>query len=328
MPYKESPHFETPCRTKKLWRFMHIDKFMSMLIKQSLYFPKITVFGDHYEGELSDKSRKAVYETSLLDEKNTPVKQDDEFREYKCRIEELREGPDKTQELSLLHTFDTLLTEFSKHLMFCNSWFQNDNESHTMWAEYGDKSPTSIAIQTTVGDLINCFESSEVDIHIGAVEYIDYDTEHIKGYEYFTRKDLTNPYNVLELFYAPIMHKRKLFADEHEVRAVISFESICNNFLDRIYTSEIPFYSDRLFEDVFSVLSRGKSGLMTAIPQAGFNIDIYLDLLINAVVLSPYSKDYFDEPLRKLMDDNKLSGGLVRISRITEVLEKVAIIEE
>ena len=84
MPYKESPHFETPCRTKKLWRFMHIDKFMSMLIKQSLHFPNITLFQekDRHEGELSDESRKAVYETSLLDEKNTPIKQDKAFRDY------------------------------------------------------------------------------------------------------------------------------------------------------------------------------------------------------------------------------------------------------
>ena len=203
----------------------------------------------------------------------------------------------------------------------------NDNESHTMWAEYGDKSPTSIAIRTTVGDLIDSFESTEYDIHIGRVKYKDYDTEHIEGYEDFAKKDLTNPSNVLELFYAPIVHKRNIYADEHEVRAVISFESICENFLDRIYTSDIPFYSDRLFEDVFSVLSIGKKGLMAGIPQEGLNIDIYLDLLINAIVMSPYSNGYFDEPLRKLLDDNKLNGGLVRISRITEVLEKISLIK-
>ena len=31
MPYQESPYFETPARTKPLWQYMHIDKFMSMI---------------------------------------------------------------------------------------------------------------------------------------------------------------------------------------------------------------------------------------------------------------------------------------------------------
>ena len=236
---------------------MHIDKFMSMLKTQLLYFPKITVFNDKYEGELSDKSRTEVYKTNLLNDKNTPIEQDDVFRRRKKGMEEYPDGLDKKQMLSLIHSFDTLLTKFSKHLMFCNCWFLSDNESHSMWAEYGDKSPTSIAIQTTVGDLINSFELTEFDIHIGTVKYKDYENEHIEGYEDFTSIDLNKPESVLQLFYAPIMHKRNVYADEHEVRAVISFDSICNKYLDRIYTSDIPFYNDKLFEyDFFIVQCR------------------------------------------------------------------------
>ena len=58
-----------------------------------------------------------------------------------------------------------------------------------------------------------------------------------------------------------------------------------------------------------------------------FEIETYLDILIKTVVMSPYMNGYFDEPLRKLMDDNKLNGGLVRISRIKEVLEKISLIK-
>ncbi len=118
---------------------MHIDKFMSMVNKQLLYFPKITVFKDIYEGALSDKSLKAVYETNLLNEKNTPIKQDERFQTNKKIVEKYSEGLEKKEMLSLVHSFDTLLTHFSKHLMFCNCWFLNDYESHSMWAEYGDK---------------------------------------------------------------------------------------------------------------------------------------------------------------------------------------------
>ena len=239
---------------------MHIDKFMSMLKTQLLYFPKITVFNDKYEGELSDKSRTEVYKTNLLNDKNTPIEQDDVFPKKKKRYGRVsRWDRQRNRVLSLFHSFDALLTRFSKHLMFCHCWFLNDTESHSMWAEYGDKSPTSIAIQTTVGDLINSFELTEFDIHIGTVKYKNYENEHIEGYEDFTSIDLNKPENVLQLFYAPITHKRNVYADEHEVRAVISFDSICNKYLDRIYTSDIPFYTDNLFEYDFSLLNTRKN---------------------------------------------------------------------
>lgn len=326
MPYQESLYFDTPSHTKTLWRYMHIDKFMSMLKTQLLYFPKITVFNDKYEGELSDKSRTEVYKTNLLNDKNTPIEQDDVFRRTKKDMEEY-DGLDKKQMLSLFHSFDTLLTKFSKHLMFCNCWFLSDNESHSMWAEYGDKSPTSIAIQTTVGDLINSFELTEFDIHIGTVKYKDYENEHIESYEDFTSIDLNKPEKVLQLFYAPIMHKRNVYADEHEVRAVISFDSICNKYLDRIYTSDIPFHNDKLFEYDFSLFNARKTNIFKDIPKEGLNINVNLGTLIKTVAMSPYANGYFDEPLRKLMDDNNLNGGMVRISQIAEVLEKVSFIE-
>ena len=247
-------------------------------------------------------------------------------------MEEHPEGIGKKQLLSLNHSFDTLVTRFSNHLMFCNCWFLNDNESHTMWAEYGDKSPTSVAIQTTVGDLIDSLkrtdniykslvyniddslESDKFNIHIGKINYMNYDTDDIEGYENYSPKYLTNPEKILELFYAPIMHKRNIYADEHEVRAVISFESICENYFGHVYTSDIPFYNQMFIDK------------LTKIPNI-FEIKTDLHTLIKTVVMSPYMYGYFDEPLRKLMDDNKLSGGLVRISRIKEVLEKVAVIE-
>ena len=51
---------------------MYIDKFMSMINTQLLYFPKITEFQDIYEGVLTKLSREEVYKTNLLDKANTP----------------------------------------------------------------------------------------------------------------------------------------------------------------------------------------------------------------------------------------------------------------
>ena len=323
MPYQESSYFETPSREKSLWRYMHIDKFMSMINTQSLYLPKITTFQDIFEGELTELSREEVYKTNLLDEYNTPIKQDDAFVKEKDVMDSPLMRFDRTLVLERQHSFETLINDFSNHFMFCSCWFQNDYESHSMWAEYGDKSPTSVAIQTTVGDLIDSLESTQYTVHIGEVKYKDYENEHTEGYENFASINLKDQNNVLKLFYAPITQKRKLFADEHEVRVVISFESICESHADLIFTTDIPFYSDNLFEKDLFFIDHDKTNLMQNIPDRGINIDVDLMKLINSVVMSPYRNVYFDEPLVKLMFDNGLNGELVRYSQINEVVERV-----
>ena len=323
MLYRPSRYFNTPSCEKKLWRYMSIDKFMAMINDEELYFPKITLFNDQKEGKLSDKSKEKVHETHLLDVDNTPIKQDDEFKKYKDHIlgdpEEINVRHIES-DLRGRYYFDALLSEFSNHLMFCSCWFKSDTESHSMWAEYGDKSPTSIAIQTTVGDLIKSMkycDDREYNIHIGAVNYIDYREDDIKGYENFSEIKLTNPNNVLKLFYAPVMHKRKIYKDEHEVRATISFESICNAHLDRVYTSEIPFYSDWLFEKDISLFDYNKkTHLMKEVPPYGIKIPINLKTLIKAVVMSPRYNDYFYDPLVKLIDRSGLDTIIVRGSEI------------
>ena len=222
------------------------------------------------------------------------------------------------------HSFEALLEEFSNHLMFCNSLFMKPFESHSMWTEYGEKIPTSIAIQTTVGDLIDSlyFDDNEYHIHIGEVEYKDYKEEHIAGYEDFASQDLTDPNVVLKLFYTPVMHKRNIFKDEEEVRAIISFESICKNFTNQTYTSEIPFYSDRLFKtkinnlDDEDMASDDMTNDMKDIPTKGIHIGANLKRLIKRIVMSPNYNDYFYDPLIKLVKDNGLDPVIVYFSDI------------
>ena len=319
MAYQKSPYFKTPQKCEKIWRYMPIDKFMAMLSEESLYFPNVHLFNDRYEGGLSDKTKEKIYKTNLLNEKNTPVKQDEGFIRRKNFIEESTEFYTKHEMkkiLNLLHSFQTLLKDFSNHLMFCSSWFLKENESHSMWAEYGDKrNPTSVAIQTTVGDLIQSFEPTSYQIHIGQVKYKDYEKEHIKGYKGFLSKDLTNPNDVLKLFYAPVLHKRDIYEDENEVRAIISFESICENHLDRIYTSDIPFYSDRLFKEDFGYFSADQTNIMKDIPK-GISIKINLQTLLKRIVISPNANEYFYKPLINLIENYNIDPAIVRPSAI------------
>jgi len=325
MPYKEShyPYFE-PLEFKPLeptdilWRYMSIDKFMGMLYEKTLYFSNIFSFNDKKEGTLSDKSREEVFKTNLLNEENTPVTTNDAFQRNKAFIDDFLEFHTELETkdvINALHSFETLLKLFSNHLMFCNSWFLKNNESHSMWAEYGDKAnPTSIAIQTTVEDLINSIKSTNYHIHIGKIKYKDYENDSIEGYEKFPSIDLNDPETVLKLFYAPIMHKRDVYSDENEIRAVISFESVCQYYLDKTYTTDIPFYSDQLTRNNIS-LGKYETNIMENIPQ-GIPVKIDLSKLIQNVVMSPNTKRYFHKPLQKLMIDNNLNPNLVRRSKI------------
>lgn len=328
MPYQESPYFETPCHTEPLWRYMTIDKFMNMLNEKSLYFSNITLFEDKYEGALSTKSSEKVCKTSLSNEKNTQIKQDKAFFESKRDIQ-----INWHKQLNP-HPFESLLNEFSNRLMFCNCWFQNASESYVMWGVYGDKgNPTSIAIQTTISDLINSIDSIGVidsfpspiyDIHIGKVKYKNYKEDHIKGYENFSLKDLENHDKILELFYAPITHKRDIYKEEEEVRATISLDSICKIWLHQFYPYKKPSNSDKTFtEELLDEMFReGKlfdtqyrSNTMRYIP-IGISIKINLKTLIKAIVVSPNAKDYFYDPLRNLIGSYGINPDIVRPSEI------------
>jgi hypothetical protein len=85
--------------------------------------------------------------------------------------------------------------------MFINCWHINEDESAAMWRLY-TKSDEAICIQSTFNRLHHCVDE---EVFIGLVRYIDYETDLIY---------VTNG------FY-PFVHKRKFFAYERELRAII-----------------------------------------------------------------------------------------------------------
>ena len=288
-----------------------------MLSGESLYFPNIYLFDDRFEGTLSNKSLDEIRKISLLDEKNTLIYDDEAF--YRKR-KSLRELDPEQEKMESGRVFEQLLRDFLSHLIYCNSWFQREKESHSMWAEYGDKSPTSIAIQTTVGNLIDSLESDEYNIHIGMVRYKDYLTEDIEGYEDFPSIDLNDPDNVLKLFYTPFLHKRDVYQDEKEVRAIISFEDVCKEFLGRVYTSEIPFYSDPMFRTDASLLRDYKNPINNA--HTGIPIKINLHTLLKKIVISPTVNDYFNIPFEDLIKRYDINPNIISRSQIVDIQEE------
>jgi hypothetical protein len=81
----------------------------------------------------------------------------------------------------------------------------NEGESEAMWMLYSEMKK-GVAIQSTFERLSTCFIATErPDIHIGLIEYINYETDTLKGAPIF----------------APFLRKRKSFEHEKELRAII-----------------------------------------------------------------------------------------------------------
>jgi hypothetical protein len=144
--YIEHPDFEQPKNeSTKVWRYMDLSKFLSLLETSSLYFTRSDKFIDPYEGTIP----------KINSEKISTY-----FTEFDNAIEMQNE---------LLNLFD-----FNRKLTLINCWYQSEYESDAMWQLYSNN---GIAIQTTFGKLKNSFNDSDDKVLIGQVKYIDYNQE-------------------------------------------------------------------------------------------------------------------------------------------------------
>lgn len=156
----------------KIWRYMDFAKFVSLLERKGLFFSRVDRLGDPFEGSYAagnEEERKRVYE--LL---GIPTR----------FIKEKGAGG--------------FIKGYRKYIMV-NCWHMSKYESAAMWKLYS-RTEEAICIQSTYKRLRDCIP----DIHIGTVQYIDYEYDKIPEWN---------------IFY-PFMYKRKSFEHEQELRAV------------------------------------------------------------------------------------------------------------
>ena len=146
-----------------------------------------------------------------------------------------------------------------------NCWHINNSENDAMWRLYLDDN-YGVTIKTTVKNLLNSFENTTEEIFCSKVRYIDYEEDiwsppTIKGYNMLT----------------PILHKRKEFVQENELRL--------------IHDININPYSD--FNEYWQKQPKEK----------GKDIQVDLVKLVNAIYLAPKSavaqKDRIENIIRE-----------------------------
>lgn len=140
------PSFPQPInKDTKVWKYMNLAKFISLLSKNQLHFTRIDLFDDNFEGSITSKNhynRKKFLETV-------------------------------TSEESAIRA----LSDYKEALKLCyaNCWRIDDYESEAMWKLYCPLN-MGIAIQTTYDKLKKSIEH-EKDLFIGLINYIDYEVD-------------------------------------------------------------------------------------------------------------------------------------------------------
>lgn len=207
MAYSEHPEFTPPsAENAKIWRYMDLAKFLSLIESESLYFVRLDQLSefDPFEG----------YYTNLNLEFD------------KLEFENMSEQWKKLTGINDKKIFDVIalgnkntrdMVKYHRSASFVNSWHIKEHESAAMWKIYLSNNE-GIAIQSTFKKLINSMESyDDFEIHIGKIKYINYDTEVIPMG------------NTL----SPFIYKRKSFEYEDELRALIwTPQHGKNNMLD------------------------------------------------------------------------------------------------
>ena len=172
------------------------------------------------------------------------------------------------------HQCNWKLRKASKKWMVVNSWHINEYESAAMWKLHS-RDGEGIAIQSTFNNLTKCFRTyAENPVFVGVVKYIDYERDEIPWRN----------------FLYPFMYKRKSFEHEHELRAAIfKFPQIIKK----------GTYESLDLKDE---------------PLGAMGVPVDLDILIQAVYLSPTSEDWIADLVKSTMDKYGLKKKLFKSS--------------
>lgn len=145
----------------KVWRYMPFSKFVSLLTFQAIWFPKLKILQDQYEGKIPKTTKLAMEEEYGNQKKNWPKEMHWQFEQMASKNE-----------------------EDSRELILASCWYLQEEESERMWLEYGS-SNDAVAIQSTIGQLRQ-YVGVPHDIHathMGRVSYVEHDKYMMSSYE-------------------------------------------------------------------------------------------------------------------------------------------------
>jgi hypothetical protein len=250
----DHPALIQPDLSDIIYRYLDLEKFEKLLNDSALFFCRSDKFSDIFEGSvprrevdyrpIESKRIASFYDRSLTDE----------------------DALQNSDVLADLH-------KKSKKSFVVNCWHINTNESDAMWRLYL-KSNEGVAIQSTVSKLIQSFSDFNEEIYMSKIRYIDYEQDI-----YFDEQDYPiDSYNLI----SPIVHKRKAFSHESELRI---FQMINDAVDDAEYWNKQP-------------------------NNLGINIACNLNKLVDSIILPPTSDSIVYDKVKSLLDRHLLTFSI------------------
>ena len=245
---------KTPPADAILWRYMDFTKFVSLLETRSLFFARADKLGDPFEGSVPKNN--ITFRSTL-----EPELSDEEILRYALVMQQL------------------------PRFTLINCWHDSSHESEAMWKLYASVNG-GIAIKTNFDAFAKSFLTGE-EIHIGAVQYVDYDNDQIP------EDDLLSLY----------LYKREGFKHEQEVRAIVQYlptglgRNDLRKRIPNLSNSEIDRWPD--------------------ICDIGIDYEVNLNLLIKEVVVSHFAPEWLLDLVKKVTKRYELQAR-VNKSRLAE----------
>jgi hypothetical protein len=249
----------------KIWQYMELAEFVSMLNRKALFFVKANKLRDPYEGIVPQFNHVM---RSMADRERQGQEQEQNLQnQYK--INEVNQRIAKT-----------MAEQFQRYrqLVLINPWHYNEYESAAMWNLYSHEN-AGIAIQSTTRRLSQCFNGNNEDIiWIGKVQYLDFSKEWMNEWN-----------NLFEAF----VTKRKSFEYENEIRAVtcIPDDNLSHELLANASSTE--------GSNIFS--SRERTVNPTELTDKGKYVRADLEILVEKVYVAPYAESWFEEVVQSLL---------------------------
>ena len=191
--FSAHPVFKQPANENiLLWRYMDLSKFIWMIQHNALFFCRSDRMGDPFEGHYT----KAI------------VDQEEEYIRTLQSNTTFQAIPNSASIARQVYRAKTIeLPKQLKERYFLSCWHMNEEESPAMWKLYTSQNE-SICIRSKYSTLARLLPRESM---LGCVIYIDY------------RQDSFDTTEMLSY----IIHKRKSFEHERELRAVIYRDEEC-----------------------------------------------------------------------------------------------------
>ena len=194
---------------------------------------------------------------------------------YFCRGDQLDDPLEGSYPLKNLSTFGNNVDGYDardwRKFVAVSCWHKSDIESDAMWRLYTNNKQ-GVALKTSWRKLEKAIESQA---YLTEVKYIDFVND---------KAEIYTPTYVFE-------YKRKAYAHENEVRAIIHHLPVMG------FANGLPLNSEPIEGEELS--------------ESGLSIDVEFTELIDHIVISPYADSWFSNIIKELVSQYGLPEGVV-----------------